>query len=148
GTQLAAAATAGVDAMQQDLGALANIVSAVSGLDIAFVASPSEAVKLQLRVGPTFDFPVLASSALAAKTVVCVGLNALAAALEPVPTIEFVKDATIVMDDAAAAFATGGTIAAGQSIRSLWQSDAVGVKFEMTLDWALRDSRGALPTSR
>jgi hypothetical protein len=136
------AAAAGSDAMGIDLGVLVSTVSAVSGLDIAIIASPGEAAKIALRAGPNFNFPVLASSALPAKTVCCIGLSALVAALEPLPLIEGLsKSAALVMDTAAVGISTGGTIAPSMDIRSLWQTDSVAAKFTLTIAWALRDSR-------
>jgi hypothetical protein len=93
------------------------------------------------RAGPTFNFPVLASSALSAKTVVCVGLNALCAALEPVPNIQFVKDATVTLEDLTPQPLVSGASATAPNTRSLWQTDSAAVKFELGIDWALRDSR-------
>ena len=62
----ASAATPASEAMNEDLGALAAAVAGVGGLNIAYIAAPSEAVTIALRAGPQFNsrFPVLASARL------------------------------------------------------------------------------------
>jgi hypothetical protein len=77
-----------------------------------------------------------------AKTVVAVGTNCLCAALEPVPTIEFVKEATITLEDTTPLPLVSGTSVVAPNTRSLFQTDSAAVKFSMTIDWALRDSGG------
>src|SRR5262245_4269414 len=76
-------ASAGVDAMMTDLGALAGAVAGVGGLDLAFVADAASAVKMNFNVGPRFNFPILPSKALADKTVICISLLALRVVVNP-----------------------------------------------------------------
>src|SRR5262249_22737880 len=123
------AANAGVDAMMADLGSLSGAVAGVGGLDLAFVADAASAVKMTFNVGPSFSFPMLSSNALADKTVLCIALPALCAVINPVPRIDYSTQAALHMDTAAAAIATGGTIATGD-IRSLWQTDSIAIRFE------------------
>src|SRR5215207_11372979 len=70
---------------------LVRAIVALGGMQIAFVASPGEAVKIALRAGPEFRFPVLASNGLAAGVVLCVALPALAAAVNPEPRFDISK---------------------------------------------------------
>jgi hypothetical protein len=67
---IAAQSGGGVAAMTVDLGNLAGAVAPVGGLDIVFVADPKSAVKIAAGAGPNFDFPVVASGALSAGTVI------------------------------------------------------------------------------
>jgi hypothetical protein len=128
--------------MMKDLGALAAAVAPVGGLQIVFVANPAEAVKIVLRAGPDFNakFPVLASNGVAAGTVIAVAVNALAVAADPAPRFERSKDATLHMEDTTPLpIGTPGSpnvIAA--PVRSLWQSDSVGVRLIMEVSWGLR----------
>jgi len=64
---------AGPDAMSEDLGALTGAIGA-AGIDtsgVAFVCSPREAAIIKTKVGPKFDYPVLSTLGLPAKTVAC-----------------------------------------------------------------------------
>jgi Phage capsid family len=138
----ATAATSGttVDTMRLDLGNLATAVTAVAGLNFCFIAAPSEAVKIALQAGPAFEkFPVLASTALPAKTVVCVALNALCAVLDPVPRIELARDEAWQLDTSPLPLADGSSTPAPNT-RSAWQTDVVGIRMIMPCDWALRAS--------
>ena len=129
--------SAGTDAMMTDLGALAAAVAGVGGLDLAFVADPASAVKMQFNVGPRFNFPILASGSLAAKTVMAVALPGLCAVINPTPQITASSAATVHMDTAAAQIATGGTLTSGD-VRSLWQTDSIGLRFVADVSWCVR----------
>jgi hypothetical protein len=124
------AASAGSDAMMSDLGTLAGAVASVGGLDLAFVADPASAVKMAFNVGPQFNFPILASKALADKTVICVALPALCATINPTPQISVSREATIQMDNAPAAGGlVDGSSTVATNVRSAWQTDSIFVRF-------------------
>jgi hypothetical protein len=129
-----------VDAMRGDLSKLANVVAPVGGMNLAYIASPGEAVKIALAAGPQFKFPVIASGALTAGTVICVALNALATVVDPVPVIDLAPHATIHMSTSALELVsrTGPTTA--DPIRSAWQTDSIAIRFMMRVAWALRAS--------
>lgn len=62
---------AGPDAMSEDLGGLTGAIGA-AGIDtsgVAFVCSPREAAIIKTKVGPKFDYPVLSTLGLLAKTI-------------------------------------------------------------------------------
>lgn len=128
----AATGGGGIGAMVTDLGALANAVAPLGGLNLAYVASPEEAVKISLGAGPQFKLPVLASAGLAAKTVVCVALPALVSATDIAPRIEAARDATMHFDTAP------GDISGSTPVRSLYQTDEISVRLTMFVSWGLR----------
>jgi hypothetical protein len=130
--------SAGTDAMMTDLGQLAGAVAGVGGLNIAFVADPASAVKMQFNVGAQFTFPIFASKSLAAKTVICIAIPALCGVINPTPQIRTSSQATVHMDTSATAIATGGTLASGGEVRSLWQTDTIGIRFIADVAWCLR----------
>jgi hypothetical protein len=148
---VATAATAGgtADALRKDLGNLAAVVAPIAGLNLAYVAAPNEAAKIMLAVGPQFQFPVLASGALANGTVICVALNGLTAAVDPMPRIEISREALLHMETAPLQFATGpqGSAVVATPSRSLFQSDTVGVRLIMQLAWGLRAANAIAYTS-
>jgi hypothetical protein len=141
GVTVTTATSGGGDAaMMKDLGALAQAVSAVGGTQIAFIAAPGEAVKILLRAGPNFRFPVFASSGLAAGYVLCVALPALAVAVDPIPAIEASRDAIMQMEDTSpvAIGTTGSPNVVGAPIRSMYQTDSVSLRVIMRVGWAVR----------
>jgi hypothetical protein len=133
------AANAGTDAMMTDLGALAEAVASVGGLDIAFVADPASAVKMTFNVGSQFKFPILASKALADKTVMAVALPALCATINPTPQIVVSGEATVQTDTAPAAGGlVDGSSTVATNVRSAWQTDSIFIRFVADVSWCLR----------
>jgi hypothetical protein len=139
---LSATAAGGDLAMMKDLGALAAAVAAVGGMNIAFVASPGEAVKIALRTGPDFKFPVLASGGLAAGIVMCIALPALVSAIDPAVRFETSKEATIHLEDTSplAIGTPGSPNTVASPTRSLFQTDCIAFKLLLEVSWGLRAS--------
>ena len=136
-TALTATAGGGDAAMMRDLGNLAAAVAPVAGSQIAFVAAPSEAVKVSLRANPTFPYPVLASGALAAGTVMALAVNALASAVDPVPKLDASRSATVHMEDATPAhIGTAGGVAA--PTQSAFQTAQIALRLQLTASFGLR----------
>ena len=109
-------------------------------MQIAFVASPAEAVKILLHAGPEFRFPVLASSGLASGFVMAVALNSLVAAVDPAPQIEASDEAVIHSEDAApSAISTPASPnVVSAPVISLFQTNATGIKLVLNASWGLR----------
>lgn len=138
-----ATAGGGENAMVSDLANLAAAVAPVGGQNIVFIASPAEATKIQLR-SSQMPFPVLSSSALAAGTVVALAFPALGLALDE-PRFSVSTEAVYHSDDAPIAISTPGSPATVASpVRSLFQTDTIGIIFICDLSWALRVSTGAV----
>jgi hypothetical protein len=139
----ATAATAGGDteAMIADLVALATAVAPRAGSQIAFVASPEDAVRIALRspVG-AFPYPVLASAGLPSGTVMAIAVNSLVGAVDSVPRFTVSREAVYHSENTTPlAIATAGTpnvVAA--PVRSLFQTDCIAIKLVMDLAWGLR----------
>jgi hypothetical protein len=137
----ASALTPATEAMDADLRALAAAVAPVAGNGpIIFVASPAQAVSIRMRRGADLGYEVLASSALAAGRVMAVAPNALAVALDPVPTFDITKEAVLVYDDAAPAQVgtVGSPNTVGAPARSLFQTDSLALKLRFNAAWGLR----------
>jgi Phage capsid family len=140
----ASAATPASEAMDEDLSTLASIVALVGGLNLAFVASPAQALRIALRAGPDFNsrFPVLASGQLDPGMVMCVALNALVSAIDPAVRFDLTRESTIHLEDtsplAISSVASPNTVAA--PTRSLWQTDCVGFRLRLEASWGLRTS--------
>jgi Phage capsid family len=136
------AATAPLDAMVADLGALAAAVGPVAGKSsIVFITAPAQAVAIGLRSAATFAYGVLPSSYVAAKTVIAVAGNALASAVGGEPNIDISQEGIAHMETAPQPIVTpAGTIAT--PVASFFQTDSAALKCRWPISWALRDARG------
>jgi hypothetical protein len=138
------AATAGADAMDTDLSALAAAIgTATAGL--AFVAHPAQAYAIKLlRRGSTFpaDVPVWPTLGVTEGTVIALDPRAFVSAFGPEPEITVPRDATVHLDDATPLpISTAGspnTVAA--PVRSLFQTDCIGVRMLLRATWAWRQA--------
>jgi hypothetical protein len=128
-TALTAVAGGGSAAMIADLAALANAVAPYGGLDIVYVAAPEEAVKLTFTMGAQFKIPIIASSGVPAKTVICLAPAALCSATDPAPRLEAARDVAMSMDDSAPV---------GMPSKSMFQTDSVSIRLVMFVAWAMR----------
>jgi Phage capsid family len=133
----ASSATLRGEAMAQDLAAIGGAVARVAGRNIVYVAAPEQALSIGL-LAPSFRTPVLASSALAARTIIAIAPAALASAFDSIPTIEASREASLVMNDA-----PGEIVASGGPVATMFQGDNVALKMRMRAAWVLRAS-GAL----
>jgi hypothetical protein len=128
--------------MLADVATLAAAVSAVAANgEIVFICAPKQAAALRLQFG--FPYAVLASSALADKTVIAVAVNAIASAVDPAPRFAIAKEAVVHEETVPLPFSTTGTpatVAAPQV--SYFQSDLIGLKMIFEMSWLLRSSSG------
>jgi hypothetical protein len=137
-TPLSPTAGGGDEAMIADLVKLASAVAGVAGSSITFVASPDLALRLALR-GTEFPYRILTSFALAAGTIMAVGANALAVAIDPVPEITVSSAAALHMDNDPDPISTPGTPnAVAAPTKSMWQVDALALRLILGASWGLR----------
>jgi hypothetical protein len=132
-------------AMFEDLTTLLSAVAPVSaGFPIAIVTSPTQAVKLKLRLLTAADpgFTVLASSAVADGTVIAIAANTLVSAAGAVPTFEISPDATVTLENTTPLAITDGSAVPAPNVRSLFQTGCIGLKVRLGTAWALRSATG------
>jgi hypothetical protein len=141
-TPLGAATGGGSAAFIADIAGLTTTCAAVGGLDLVFVASPPEAVKILLTAGPRFTFPVYASGAIPAKTVICLAPVAVVAAVDPTPEIEEGRHAVAQMNDAPA-----NDPMTAPGARSFFQTDSSGFRLTLDATWGLLNPSGAAVVS-
>jgi hypothetical protein len=131
-----------LDAMYQDLAALAEAVSLVAANDeqgICFIAAAKQAAFMRLRLTDV-SYPVFASSALASGTVIAVASRALAFVARD-PRFETNMQALLHLESATLGTpGTPPTVAA--PTQSMLQQDLVGIRFIWPLNYAMRDPRG------
>jgi hypothetical protein len=139
-TPITAATGGGWDAMTADIAALAFALAPVAGNGgIVLIASIKQAVALAMSLGGP-AYPVLTSSALGAGTVIAVATQALATSIN-VPAIEASPNALLHEEDTSPLpINIGGVMAT--PVRSLFQTDSVGLRFKLPVSWALRSPSG------
>lgn len=139
----ASAASTALEAMKADIGTLTTAVAPVAGSSpILLIASPAQAMAVKLwRTGGESAFEVLPSGALTAGTVIAIAANCLASAADPAPRFELAQHAVVHMDDLPADVVTGGTAATG-SVKSLYQTDLLGLRTIFRCSWGLRSTTG------
>lgn len=133
------APTAPTASMVGDLIAVTSAIAPVAGNQIALIVNPVTALKFAALLPQALPFPVLQSSAVADDMLVAVAVNAFAVGLEPDIRLEVSEETAVHSDTSPAAISTEGTpnvVAA--PVRSLWQTDCIGVRVILRLGWALR----------
>jgi hypothetical protein len=128
------------DAMTADLAKLAGSVARVAGgsSNITFIAAPEQEAFIK-TYAPQFGYPVLGSSALAAKTVIAVANNAIVSGYEPLPTIDASREATLHWDTQPSDIVGSGGVVASP-VGSLLQTDRIALRMRMPVAWVLRAS--------
>jgi hypothetical protein len=135
------------EAMIEDLDAIVTGVADIAGNnEIVVIAAPSRARRLRLRMqGRDWGFTLLSSSALAADELIAVATNGLISALDPAARFDVSTQVALHMEDTSpqpiSLASTVGDIA--YPVRSLWQTDSLGLRLIMEVSWGLRDP-GAL----
>jgi hypothetical protein len=135
----ASAATTPLEAMFEDVQALAYSLAPVAGGGSpVIVAAPAQAAALKLRT-PGELWPVFASDAVPNKTVIGIVPSALATAID-IPRIEAGAESVVHMEDTAPAdIGTPGTPAViAAQVYSMYQKDSVALRFILPTAWALR----------
>jgi hypothetical protein len=138
---LGAAAATADKAIVDDLQVLATAIAPVAGnSEIVVVASTDAAVALALRMPSRLTWPVLASVALAPRTVIAIAANALVAGVEGAPAVEASQFASVHRETVPGEIVDLGGVFA-RPVASVFQSDLVSLKLRWPLSWALRDPR-------
>jgi hypothetical protein len=117
------------DNMNDDITALIEaLADNYAGLAPVFICSPGQAASIKLRSGGNFDYPVLASTALVAGTVIAVEPASLAATITDVAPEFTTAEGTLLHEESTTPvdIVTGGT--AATPVKSLFQIDAIGLK--------------------
>jgi HK97 family phage major capsid protein len=143
--------------MVTDLKALVNVlISGTKGNVRApvWLMSPVDVLAIRLAVntngefpfaaevsaGTLLGYPIIASTTMTADTIMILDAADFITATGDVPDFNISDTATIHMEDttplAIGTFATPNTVAA--PVRSLWQTDCIGVRMIMDINWALR----------
>jgi hypothetical protein len=142
-TTLGATSGASHDALRADIGKLVDAVAPVGGTGLVFIGAPGVAAKMLADLGPQFPYPVLASGALAAGTVVCIAPDAFVVAVDPTPQIDVSRSGTVTLEDTSPLALVDASSTVAPGTRSLWQTDSLGIRLTMQLSFGLRHASGA-----
>jgi hypothetical protein len=136
---LTATAGGGQNALNGDIKQLtAALVTAGAGRDPVLVTNPVQAMTLKLLGGPRFDVPVLASSAVAAGTVIMVEPSSFVSAFGAAPEFETSTTTTLHYEDTSPQDITGGTPSPAVPVKNLFQTDAIALKMRLRASWGMR----------
>jgi len=132
-------------ALVADLKALLAALTS-PGADIIFVMSPQNALYATAVLPPSFLYPIVASSALAAGQVVCVNAAAVAAAISAEPQIKVSESAAVHEEDTTPLplSATGSPNVVAAPLRASFQSDVSLMRISAPVAWGAR--AGAVST--
>jgi len=136
---IAATTGGGTAAMAADIGNLFAALAANSGGKTAvIIAALPQAVKLKLTAGPKFDYDIIASTALPTGTVAVLEIASFVSGFGSTAEFNTTKVGALHMEDTIPAdiVSTGGTVAA--PVKSLYQTDAIGLKTTLWATWGLR----------
>ena len=125
----------GDNAMHGDIAALfAALANNGGGKNAAVVGASPQISRLKMAVGPLWDYPLIASTALAAGTVAVIEISSLVSGFSS--TVEFATSSTgmLHMEDTA----PSSDLAAAVPVKSLWQIDAIGLRSTLWASWGLR----------
>jgi hypothetical protein len=138
-TPLTATTGGGANAAATDIG---NLLEALAtnhgGKTPLFIMAPKEAAALKLFAGPHFDYPVIVSASLAAGEIICLELASFVSAFDAAVEFDTVKAASFHYEDTSPTDITGGTPSPAVPVRSLFQSDLVGLRMIMRGAWGMR----------
>jgi hypothetical protein len=120
-----------------DLVKLIAAIAPVSGnAQLALVASPQMGAEINL-LPRALPYPVLVSTALPGGTIIAVALPALVSAVEVAPRIDASTQAVVHQETVPAQIVD----LMATPVRSLFQTDTVGLRLRWPISWALRDPR-------
>jgi hypothetical protein len=139
-TPITPTAGGGSAAMLTDLGALvAALATAYGGKTPVFVVAPKQAVTMKAALGFHWDYPIIASAALAAGTVIAIELASFVSAFAPDAEFKVVPGASIIhMEDTSPQNITGGTPSPAVPVKSLFQVDAIGLRMVLRASFGMR----------
>jgi hypothetical protein len=131
-------ATAGVDAMNTDLTALAAAISTVT-TGLAYVCNPKQAAAINIRRVAPLPAPVWPTIWVPAGTVIALDPLALVSAFGAAPEITTTNEGLIHMETSPAQIGVAGTpnVVAAPT-RSMFQQDLVAVRLILRAAWAWR----------
>jgi|SRR6516162_3302812 hypothetical protein len=133
--------TAGGGTAARD-GDLKNLFAALAaqgaGKTAALICAMPQAVTLKASVGPKWDYPILESTVLPTGTVVALEIASFVSGFSAIPTFRVSNLATYHAEDTSPTQITGGSPSPATPVRSLFQTDSIGLYMDLFGSWGLR----------
>ena len=125
-------------AISADIGALVQALATNGGgLEPILIAAPAQAAALRMWRQADF-FPILASVALPAGTVVAVEASSFVSGLDGIPEFDTSTGATFHEEDTTPTDIVAGSVAA-TPVKSLFQTDVIGLRMILRASWGMRN---------
>ena len=129
----------GVAARDGDLKNLFTALAAQgAGKTAVIVAAMPQAVTLKATLGPKWDIDIIASTVLAAGTVVALEIGSFVSGFSAVPTFRVSNVSAYHAEDTSPQQITGGTPSPAVPVRSMFQTDSIGLYMDIWGSWGLR----------
>jgi hypothetical protein len=126
-------------AMVADVATLiAAVASVIGNQEAIFIVNPARAAAMELLTYGSQPFRLLASNAIARSDVICVAPAGLASAMGTIPEISTVTQPVLHMEDTTPLPIGGPGNVVASPARSLFQTDAIGIRIRLPASWALR----------
>jgi hypothetical protein len=140
-TPITPTAGGGSNAVYTDLKNLFAALAAAhsAGKTAIIVAAAPQAVVLKSTVGPQFDTPILASTALVAGTVGVVESVSFVSGFGSTPEFSVSKTGAVHFEDTTPSADIGTAV----PVKSLFQIDALGLKMTLSASWGMRAANHA-----
>jgi len=133
--------TAGGGTAARD-GDLKNLFAALAaqgaGKTAALICAMPQAVTLKASLGPKWDYDIIESTVLPAGTVVALEVASFVSGFSAVPTFRVSNVAAYHAEDTSPTQITGGTPSPAVPVRSLFQTDSIGLYMDLFGSWGLR----------
>ena len=127
-------------AISRDVGLLVEALATNgAGMEPVLIASPGQAASLRLWRQADY-YPILASLALPAGTVVAVEASSFVSGQDGLPEFSTSTGATLHFEDTAPADIVSGGVAAAPT-KNLFQTDLIGLKMILRASWAMRNAK-------
>jgi hypothetical protein len=137
-TSITGSATA-AEAAATDIGKLFGALAAQgAGKTAALIMSPPQAARLKMIVGPKWDFDIITSTVLPSGTVIALEIASFVSGFSAVPTFRVSNVTAYHAEDTSPQNITGGTPSPAVPVRSMFQTDSIGLYMDLWAAWGLR----------
>jgi HK97 family phage major capsid protein len=112
----------------------ANVVA----LSLASNAQGTFPFRDEVARGTLMGFPIVKSSNVALNTMILMDCHDFASVTEAAPRFDVSDQAVLHMEDTTPLAITGGTPSPAVPVRSLWQTDSIGIRMILPANWIMR----------
>jgi hypothetical protein len=130
-----------LEAMIEDIGTLIGAIAGVAGNGpILLIAAAPQAHRLRMWDRANVNYEVLSTGGLADGVVAALAANAFVSAGDSAPRFELASETTLHFESASPLDITSASV--GTTVKSLFQSDLIGLRTIFEISWGLRSASG------